>query len=116
MKIQHFLILLIQLLAIETAFAFQWTLYEDIVKERKISDDKESISVGDWICTAGAVDRDVKNNERRSIGCGIGKGPQVSVAATCTFDAKKGRPWSEGGVLEIEIKGTKKQIAVGCGP
>lgn len=82
---------------------FHWKFGIDM-KDQSVADGEQKFVVDDWTCIVGEVKTDKYGGEMRRFGCGVGAGPQVYLLTICAADKKTGKPRSENGVLNLQMK------------
>lgn len=93
---------------------FHWKFGVDM-KDQSVADGEQKFAVDDWTCTVGEVKTDKFGGELRRFGCGVGDGLQVYLLTVCTADKMTGKPRSESGVLNLQMKRTgSKMVSLEC--
>ncbi|OQW47622.1 MAG: hypothetical protein A4S09_15020 [Proteobacteria bacterium SG_bin7] len=93
---------------------FHWKFGVDM-KDQSLADGEQKFVIDDWTCTVGEAKPDKFGNEMRRFGCGLGNGLQVYLLTVCTKDKKTGKPRSENGVLNLQMKHTgSKMVSLEC--
>mgnify|MGYP003393984182 CR=1 FL=1 len=93
---------------------FHWKFGIDL-KQESISDGEQKFVIDDWVCTVGPAKEDKAGAELRRLGCGIGDGLQVYILPLCFKDKKTGRPKSNSGILNLQLKHSgSKTVSLTC--